>query len=100
MSLLPVLSQNQPLIRDAIYWHFPHHRNTKGAMGAAIRCNDWKLIYLFEEDSNLLFNLKNDPKEEKNLYETMPNKAKELKEKLEKWQLKVDAEMPSKQSKR
>lgn len=94
LSLVPHLTKNKSLKRDAIYWHFPHHRNTEGAMGAAIRSGDWKLIQLFEEEKELLFNLNEDPTEQLNLADEKPEKLKELTQKLTNWQNLMNAEMP------
>ena len=41
-----------------------------------------------------LYNLENDISEENNLSKTHPNKAKELRKKLNKWQKKMNAKMP------
>lgn len=96
LSLQALITENTALNREAIYWHFPHHRSTEGAMGAAIRKNNWKLIELFEEDKFLLFNLDNDPGEQKNLANEMPKLLNELKQDLNIWQKQMDAEMPQK----
>ncbi len=52
-----------------------------------IRTKEWKLIYTngLNGDKYELYDLKNDPKEEKNVVEKYPDVAKELKEKLFRW---------------
>ena len=61
-----------------------------------VRTNEWKLIYTIMPTSNVssgglddgkyeLYNLSNDPKEEKNIFENHPDVAKELKKKLFQW---------------
>lgn len=96
ISIKPLITKNRPLKRGAIYWHFPHHRSTEGAMGAAIRKNNWKLIELFEEEKFLLFNLSSDPGEQNDLANKMPEMVKELKQDLNNWQKQMNAEMPQK----
>lgn len=93
-SLLPLIYEEGDIPERAIYWHFPHHRKEGLSMGAAIREGDWKLITEFESEEIYLYNLKTDIAEENNLSEKYPEKAKDLLTKLEKWQQKVDAEMP------
>lgn len=94
-SLLPLLYGKTTFPDRAIYWHFPHHRKEGLSMGAAIREGDWKLVKEFESEALHLFNLKDDLGEKNNLYLKYPDKGNELLVKLEKWQQKVDAEMPA-----
>jgi arylsulfatase A-like enzyme len=93
-SLLPLLRKKKGFPNRAIYWHFPHHRKEGLSMGAAIREGDWKLIKEFESEELYLYNLKEDLGEENNLSEEYPEKTNYLLTKLERWQQKVDAEMP------
>lgn len=66
-SLFPLMKQSATFPSRAIFWHFPHHRTEGLSMGAAIRQDNWKLIWEFESDSIYLFNLKNDVGEQSNL---------------------------------
>jgi arylsulfatase A-like enzyme len=50
-----------------------------------IHLGDYKLIQYPEYDSFELFNLKDDPKEEKDLSASMPEKRQELNKKLQQW---------------
>ncbi|MCD6564850.1 MAG: sulfatase [Bacteroidales bacterium] len=98
VSIVPLLNNNGALGRDAIYWHFPNyigagHPNPARPCGV-IRYNDWKLIESFEDGSLELYYLKNDMKEEKDLSNEMPEKAKELQGMLEKWRDRVHVQMP------
>ena len=94
LSLMPLLKEQDNFQQRAIYWHFPHHRDTELSMASAIRVGDWKLVKEFESGKLYLFNLKEDIGEEKNLSSEYADKAKSLLEQLEKWQLNVGAEMP------
>jgi arylsulfatase A-like enzyme len=51
-----------------------------------MRRGDYKLIEFHEDNSIVLYNLKDDPGERKNLVKTMPELAAELHAGLEKWQ--------------
>lgn len=97
-SLVPMISadkkyQSGPAIRP-IFWHFPHYSNHGlQSPGGAIRFGDYKLLDYFENNSVQLFNLKNDPGEQHDLSKTEPEKAKELKDMLDKWRKDVKADM-------
>jgi arylsulfatase A-like enzyme len=93
-SLLPLMYENTGFPQRSIYWHFPHHRKEGLSMGAAIREGDWKLIKEFETEELYLYNLKEDLEEAYNLSMKYQGKRDVLLSKLEKWQQKVDAEMP------
>lgn len=68
------------LDRDELIWHFPHYRHKPGPY-SIIRKGDWKLIHFYEGIQEL-YNLKDDLSEEKNLVEAMPDKVKELEQRL------------------
>lgn len=84
VSLLPLLLQQKPLKREAIYCHFPHYTPaTNNYPSTSVRKGDWKLIRVYGEGQNQgdafeLYNLKNDIGEEKNLADKLPAKVKEL----------------------
>lgn len=95
VSLWPMLQDKKKLADRPLYWHFPHYRKDRVQdMGAVIREGNWKLIWDFESDSTLLYNLHEDPAETKNLHIGNLKKSEELLNKLKKWQKEVDAEMP------
>ncbi|MCH7726636.1 MAG: sulfatase [Planctomycetes bacterium] len=94
-SLLPLLRKNGKLRREAIYFHYPNyawHRSNR--LGSAIREGDFKLIERFDDGSLELYNLNRDLGERHNLAETMPDKARELKERLVAWRAASKAAMP------
>ncbi|MFR9650382.1 MAG: sulfatase [Rikenellaceae bacterium] len=98
-SLYPIMVNGDDSSFDGrtMYWHFPHRRSgTPWIMASAVQRDRWKLIYMFERDEYLLFNLEDDPKELNNLATTQPEKVEELKSELESWWERVDAEMPTK----
>ena len=106
-SLVPVL-KGGVLARDAIFWYFPAYtvptdyevevvREKEGARlgpAAAIRSGDEKLIWFFEGDHLELYDLAEDPGEDRNLAEAEPERAAELHTRLKAWLDEVGAELP------
>jgi len=87
--------------REALYWHFPGYLGAgqnawRTTPAGAIRAGDWKLQEFFEDGRIEMYNLKDDLSEKTNLAAKMPEKAKELKEKLVAWRVAVKAPMPGK----
>jgi arylsulfatase A-like enzyme len=88
-NLLPILKgsgESKPL-----YWHFPHYSDEGSPPAGAIRDGDLKLIEWYEDGKIELYNLADDPGEKSNLAELLPEKAKELQEKLVAWRQDVGA---------
>ncbi len=84
VSLLPLLKnpsanlkRTQPLV-----WHYPHYHGSGWTPGTAIREGDWKLVELRHDGKTELFNLKDDMGEQNDLAAKYPEKAAELKKKL------------------
>ena len=92
-SLVPVLKQTGDLDREAIYWHFPHYRGGLGPYGI-IRAGDWKLIERYDGGRRELYNLAEDLGETTDLADRMPEKVRELDEKLAAWLKSTGAKMP------
>jgi arylsulfatase A-like enzyme len=87
--------------RDALYWHFPGYLGAgqnawRTTPAGAIRAGDWKLHEFFEDGRTELYNLRDDLSEKANLAAKMPEKTRELKEKLAAWRAAVKAPMPAK----
>lgn len=101
-SLLPVLTREQKLDRDAIFWHYPHYHSAGVAPSSAVRSGDYKLIEWHEQtildglNQVELYNLKDDISESNNLAEKMPDKTKELRDKLNNWKIEAGVQMPMK----
>ncbi|HEY2415288.1 MAG TPA: sulfatase [Pirellulaceae bacterium] len=88
------------LQRDAIYQHFP------GYLGAGagswrttpvslIEIGDWKLMEFFEDGRLELYNLANDIGEKDNLAQKMPEKTKEMHDRLLAWRKEIKAPLPT-----
>lgn len=88
------------LDRDAIFQHFP------GYLGAGsdtwrttpvslVQIGDWKLMEFLEDGRLELYNLAQDIGEANNLAAEMPDKARELRDRLVAWRTAVNAPMPT-----
>ncbi len=104
-NLMPELTGTGKLKDRALFWHFPIYleKGNKDCQdplfrtrpGSAIRHGDWKLIEYFENGDIELYNLKNDPRERKNLAKSMPAKANELLNELKAWRKQTNAPVPT-----
>jgi len=96
LSLVPHLKNNPAanLKRDVLYWHYPHYYPTTSPV-SSIRQGDWKLLEYLEDKRIELYNLRKDIGEENNLAERMPEKAEELRKRLDAWRKAVAAQMPT-----
>jgi arylsulfatase A len=93
-SLVPLLKGEEPKQDRPIFWHFPHYSNHgQQSPCGAVRFGDFKLIEYYENYSVQLFNLADDPGEQNDLSDSLPDKGKELREMLHRWRQDVDAQM-------
>jgi arylsulfatase A-like enzyme len=100
-SLVKVIQDASAILkRDAIYQHFP------GYLGAGagsfrttpvslIEMGDWKLMEFFEDGRLELYNLRDDIGEKNNLANTMPDKTRELHNRLLAWRKEINAPLPT-----
>jgi arylsulfatase A-like enzyme len=93
-SLVPLLRGQASTVPRTLYWHYPHYHGSTWTPGAALRDGDWKLIEFYEFDQVELYNLRNDPGEQANLSDRLPEKASALRQKLRDWQQQMNARMP------
>jgi arylsulfatase A-like enzyme len=105
VSLVPLLRDaGAHLGRDAIYWHFPAYLEAFGRSGwrttpaGAVRAGNFKLIQFFEDGRLELYNVVEDVGEKNNLVRSLPEKAKELQDKLATWRKDLGAPMPTPKS--
>ena len=81
--------------REAIFWHYPNfafHKDNR--LGSAIRMGDYKLLEFFDDNSVLLYNLKEDLSEKKDLAKAKPELAAEMRKRLHAWRKESGAKMP------
>lgn len=83
INLMPVLTKNKRIIRDELFWHYPHYHGSAWKPGSALRKGDWKLVVHYENNRTELFNLANDPGETKNIASENQKKVIELKKILD-----------------
>jgi len=93
VSLVPVLKGGSIADRD-LFWHYPHYGNQGGEPSSMIRSGDWKLI-LYHEDWRLeLYNLADDLGEQNDLAKQQPERARQLRRKLDRWLTDCGARFP------
>jgi hypothetical protein len=91
---MPLLKRTGQLKRKAIYFHYPNYAwHGSNQLGGAVREGDYKLIEPVE-----LYNLVDDLSEKRDLSLEMPQKAAELKRKLDAWLAESGAIMPKRLS--
>lgn len=94
-SIMPLLKRTGPLKRKAIYFHYPNYAwHGSNRLGGAIREGDYKLIERYDDDTVELYNLADDISEKRDISGEMPQKASELKRKLDAWLIESGAVMP------
>ena len=95
ISLLPMLRNESELKRESIYFHYPNYAFHKGnRMASAIRSGDYKLLKFYDSDSVELYDLSQDISESQNIADEMPDKARQLRSKLEAWLTDTNASSP------
>jgi arylsulfatase A-like enzyme len=94
-SITPLLGQTGQLKRRAIFFHYPNYAwHGSNRLGGAIREGDYKLIKRYDDGSVELYNLADDLSEKQDLSGQMPQKASDLKRKLDAWLVESGANMP------
>ena len=95
ISMLKMI-KGEKINREKILWHYPHYHGSNWTPGSAIRHGDWKLIDFYHYEKIELYNLKDDPGEQNNLANKMPEKVKEMHEQLKLMLKENKADMPKK----
>ena len=94
MSLVGLLKSGEKLKRDALFWHYPHYHPGGATPHSAIRSGDYRLVHFYEDGHDELYRVTTDPGERKDRMSSEPEKAKELRNRLEAWLKSVDAQFP------
>ncbi len=81
-SLMPFLQDPENGEDRVLVWHYPHYHGSAWRPGSAIRNNQWKLVEFYEDLTVELYNLTDDPGEQINLAQKLPEKAESLREKM------------------
>ncbi|MCX6909259.1 MAG: sulfatase-like hydrolase/transferase [Verrucomicrobia bacterium] len=82
--------------REEYVVHFPHYDKDAIGPASAILLGDFKLIRVYETGALELFNIAKDPGERRDLAQQMPDKVKELNQRLSDYLTSVNAQMPTK----
>ena len=103
-SFLDVLEGGTARTERTLFWHYPHyHLGSQMVPAGAIRKGQYKLIEWYEGSVGgrgtafELFDLDSDLSETKNLAESRPKLAEELKADLRDWRKRVGAQMPKRE---
>lgn len=95
LSLVSLLRDPKAqLKRDAIYWHYPHYHAGGDGPYNAVRARDWRLVQFYEDGSEALYNLRDDPHEQADVAEQNAAVAAKLRNQLDNWRIAVKAQMP------
>ncbi|WP_422080082.1 sulfatase [Ulvibacterium sp.] len=94
-SLKPLL-EGKTLPERTLFWHYPHYGNQGGDPSSIVRKGKWKLIHYWEDGSQELYNLEEDPGEQENVQEEYPEISQDLSNKLHSWLAEVNAAVPQK----
>lgn len=95
ISLLPVIRGEQMNERP-LFWHYPHYSNQGGRPSSVIRLGDWKLIHLYETNTQELYNLRTDIGERRDLAAMYPERVEAMKTQLLDYLMEVGALFPEK----
>ena len=95
IDLKPLLQNpDTKLKRDSLYFHYPHYYATTTPV-SAVRSGDWKLLEYLEDGRSELYHLQDDPGEQTDLANRMPDRAASLRKQLHQWRTGVNAAMPT-----
>jgi arylsulfatase A-like enzyme len=94
LSLTPLLKQTGSIYRSTLYWHFPHYHGSGNVPSGAVRTGDLKLIEWLEDGRYELYNLADDPGEQRDLAQAEPETASALRDALHSWRAELNARMP------
>ena len=95
LSLVPLLGRpDARLDRDTLFFHYPHYYSTTTPV-SAVRAGAWKLLEYFEDQHVELYHLQDDPGEQHDLTSKQPERAAQLRARLQAWRTEVGARLPS-----
>ena len=87
-SLLPALQEEDWSGREYVFAEHPPDGIYEGTFMTMVRSEEWKLVHFVDCDEGQLFNLKDDPDERHNLWESEPEQRQALLNVLLDWRTK------------
>ncbi len=95
LSLWPLLAKNGALPARTLFWHYPldEPHFLGGRSCGAVHDGDWKLLEFFDNGDRELYNLADDPGEERNLAAENPDVVRRLTEKMQAWRKDTGAQI-------
>jgi len=93
VSIAPLLLGGPAPAPRLFAFHFPHYTNQGSRPAGSVREGDWKLIENYEDGNLELYNLANDPGERHDLAAEQPERASEMRAKLDAWRTDVGAQL-------
>ncbi len=95
-GIVPLLGDNSPgdvrRPREELVFHFPHYQGD--TPHSAIFLGDSKLLHFYEDDHDELYDLSQDLGERQNLAAQRPAETRQLRERLQKYLVAVNAQLP------
>jgi len=93
-SLAPLL-RGDTLARETLHWHYPHYHPGGATPHSAIRAGNWRLVHFYEDDRDELYDLAADPGETTDVATERPEKAADLRRRLDTWLAAVGGQLPT-----
>jgi arylsulfatase A-like enzyme len=96
LDLSPLLHDPKAtLAREEFYFHYPHYYHAPPSTPvSAVRVGNWKLLEYYEDQHVELYDLSADAGEEHDLASVQPDRVADLRERLTRWKLEVEAKLP------
>ena len=109
VDIAPLFAGNA-IPERSIFWHYPLYLNGRGLNidlpggktyswrgfpSTTLRRGDFKLIEFHESGTVALYNLRDDPGEQKNLADTLPELTAKLRAEMDAWQAATEAPIPA-----
>ncbi len=93
-----LISPENKVNNEPMFWHYPHFSNQGGRPQSAVRMGDYKLVENYETGKLELFNLINDKSETKNLARKNRKKTNEMYQLLSDWKQVNNVQLPVRKS--
>ena len=78
-----------------LFWHYPHYHSQGATPYSAVRLNNWKFYYFYEDGHTELYDLKKDLSEKTDIATRFPEKAMECNQLLQNWLKEINAQIPT-----